>query len=191
MSPRAHGVRRFLVARPASNVTAERSIAQFDQDRLTAEDALTLRIDRQHQRRIDPHALFEPLDPPWIFTAIARKDVRVDHRSHLRLATADHTAATARTALPAPDGVYLLHYPFRSFRSFAAKIELAESDFAANQALSPTYGWQLRRWIELARRGQLFEEYLCQFVPDQDIERLLQDGTLAREWRIATRRQRA
>jgi len=175
---------------PRFNVTAERSIAQFDQDRLTAEDALTLRIDRQHQRRIDPHALLEPLDPPWIFTAMPGKTF-VSITAAIAIGDGDHTAATAGTAVPAPDGVYLLHYPFRSFRSFAAKIELAESDFAANQDLSPTYGWQLRRWIELARRGQLFEEYLCQFVPDQDIERLLQDGTLAREWRIATRRQRA
>ncbi len=175
---------------PRFNVTAERSVAQFDQDRLTAEDALTLRIDRQHQRRIEPHEVTVPLDPAWIFTAIPGK-MLAWIAAAIAIGDGDHTAATAGPVVPAPDGVYLLHYPFRSFRSFAAKIKLAESDFAANQDLPPTYGWQLRRWIELARRGQLFEEYLCQFVPDQDVERLLQDGTLAREWRIATRRQRA
>jgi hypothetical protein len=174
---------------PRFNVTAERSIAQFNQDRLTAEDALTLRIDRQHQRRLEPHALTEPLDPPWIFTAIPGKAF-VSIATAIAIGDGDHTAATVGPAVHTPEGVYLLHYPFRSFRSFAAKIELAESDFAANRDLPPAYGWQLRRWIELARRGQLFEEYLCQFVPDQDVERLVRDGTLAREWRMATSRQR-
>ena len=186
----AHITRGDSLTLPRFNVTAERSIAQFDQDRLTAQDALTLRIDRQHQRKIDPQALLELQDPPWIFTAIPGKTF-VSIAAAIAIGDGDHTAATAGTTVPAPDGVYLLHYPFRSFRSFAAKIELAESDFAANPDLPPMYGWQLRRWIELARRGHLFEEYLRQFVPDQDVERLLQDGTLAREWRIATRHERA
>jgi hypothetical protein len=185
----AHMSRHDSCVLPRFNVTAERSIAQFDQNRLTAQDALTLRIDRQHQRTIEPQALMEPLDPPWIFTAIPGKAfVSID--AAIAIGDGDHTAATAGPMAPAPYGVHLLHYPFRSFRSFTAKIQLAERDFAANHDLPPTYGWQLRRWIQFARRGQLFDEYLCQFVPDQDVERLLQDGTLVREWRIATRRQR-
>jgi hypothetical protein len=87
-----------------------------------------------------------------------------------------------------PVGHYLLHYPFRSFESFAAKVRLAASDFDANADLPFTYGWQLRRWVELARRGQLLQEYLDQFVPDEDVPRLLEDGTLARERRITDRR---
>jgi len=186
----AHVKRGDSSVLPRFNVTAERSIAQFDQDRLTAEDALTLRIDRQHQRKITPRTLMEPLDPPWIFTAIPGKTL-VSIGAAIAIGDGDHTATTTGSTVPAPDGVYLLHYPFRSFRSFATKIELAEGDFAANRDLPLTYGWQLRRWIELARRGQLFEEYLSQFVADEDVERLLLDGTLVRECRIATRRQPA
>ena len=78
----------------------------------------------------------------------------------------------------------MLHYPFRTFASFVAKVQLAETDLMANAELPPTYGWQLRRWITLAQRGRLFEEYLDQFVPDHDVERLLHDGTLRRERRI-------
>jgi hypothetical protein len=177
------------VVLPRFNVTAERSVAQFNQERLTPLDALTLRVDRREHRTIEPHSLTDALEPPWIFTAIPGKAfVSIDAATWI--GDGDHTAQTPLGAERPPDNIYLLHYPFRSFRSFSAKIELAEKDFGANANLSPTYGWQLRRWIKLARRGRLFEEYLCQFVPDENVDQLLRNGTLSREWRIATCHQR-
>jgi glycosyl transferase family 2 len=169
---------------PRFNVTAERSIARFDQERLTPVDALTLRIDRRQERSIEPHLLASTLVPPWIFTAIPGKTF-VAIETAINIGDGDHTARTLKQAVSCPFGHYLLHYPFRSFKSFAAKIELAARDFAANPALPLSYGWQLRRWVELAKRGQLLQEYLDQFVPDENVARLLEDGTLARERCIA------
>ena len=168
---------------PRFNITAARSVAQFEQERLTPFDALTLKIERRHHRTIEPHAFEGPLNPPWIFTAIPGKAF-VSLDTATRIGDGDHTAETAQPPAFPTRGVYLLHYPFRSFASFVAKVQLAETDFAANSELPPTYGWQLRRWVTLAKRGELFEEYLHQFVPDQDVARLLHDGTLSREHRI-------
>jgi hypothetical protein len=171
---------------PRFNVTAALSVAQSAPHRLSPADALNLRIDRRHDRLIEADVLKDVLEPPWIYTAIPGK-VFVAVANSVAIGDGDHVAKTEGGVAETPGGVYLLHYPFRSFQQFAAKIEMATLDFAANRDLQPAYGWQLRRWIVLARDGKLYEEYLSQFIPDYDIERLLFDGTLAREWSVATR----
>jgi hypothetical protein len=162
------------------NVTAERSIARDAPARLSPHDALHLRIDRRHDRVVESDMVKDVLDPPWIFTAIPGK-VFVDVDAAVAIGDGDHTVETKGRTAVAPDGVYLLHYPMRSYSRFAEKIEQAESDFRANSHLPPTYGWQLKRWIVVARRGGLYDEYLSQFVPDVDVEQLLADGTLTRD----------
>ena len=163
---------------PRFNVTASLSVARDAQFRLSALDALTLRIDGRHERDVGADIRKEVLEPPWIFTAIPGKVfVRVGGTSSI--GDGDHSAETAsgRTAI-APDGVYLLHYPFRTYSQYLHKIELASIDFNANPGLPPGYGWQLRRWIGLADSGKLHEEYLQQFIPDERVEPLLQERTL-------------
>ena len=163
---------------PRFNVTASLSVARDAQVRLSALDALTLRIDGRHERDVGADIRKEVLEPPWIFTSIPGKVfVRLSGTSSI--GDGDHSAETAsgRTAM-APDGVYLLHYPFRTYSQYLHKIELATIDFNANPGLPPGYGWQLRRWIGLADSGKLHEEYLQQFIPDERVEPLLQERTL-------------
>ena len=60
--------------------------------------------------------------------------------------------------MPAPRTVRICcTIPFDSFRSFAAKIELAETDFAANQDLPSTYGWQLDAGSSTRAEDSYFE----------------------------------
>jgi hypothetical protein len=174
------------VSIPRFNVTAEVSVAQSAPHRLSPLDALNLRIDKRHERRVAGDALNDVMQPPWIYTAIPGK-VFVAVTAAIAIGHGDHVVESAGGVAPTPSGVYLLHYPFRSFESFTAKIESATLDFGANPDLPPGYGWQLRRWIALARQGKLREEYLNQFVPNEDVEQFLRNGTLTREWRIARR----
>ncbi|MEO5671697.1 MAG: glycosyltransferase family 2 protein [Ramlibacter sp.] len=169
------------VSVPRFNVTGPRSIAEHDDQRMTARDALALRIDGRCSRNpaIDGQALV--LDPPWIFTAIPGKTcVRLG--SALSIGGGDHHAQTvAERSLTASAGIYLLHYPFRSYAAFAKKIEMARINFASNHVDQPGYGWQLRRWIRLAESEGLYEEYLQQFIPDGDVESMVQAGKLTRD----------
>ena len=88
---------------PRYNVTAVRSVARFEQERLTPFDALTLKIERRHHRTIDPCALAGPLNPPWIFTAIPGKAF-VSLDTATRIGDGDHTAETAHPPVSAPPG---------------------------------------------------------------------------------------
>ena len=81
----------------------------------------------------------------------------------------------------APPGAYLLHFPMRSYTEFERKIAMYAEDFAANPPLADGYGWQARRWIRLAAAGRLHEEYLEQFVPDEQLGALIEDGTLVHD----------
>jgi hypothetical protein len=168
-----------LVTIPRFNVTGPLSIARADRSRLSALGDLTLRIDRRCIRDIAVDITRSTLDPPWIFTAIPGKVlVRLDATASI--GDGDHTAVVSSNAAAlAPEGMYLLHYPLRSFGEFQEKIRLATIDFAANADLPPHYGWQIRRWLELSKSGRLYDEYLQQFIRDEDLDRMVGDGTLA------------
>ena len=174
---------------PRFNVTAERSIAKSYQDRLSLEDAITLRIDRRCTRSVESDMLQDILEPPWIFSDIPGKALATIEGA-ARIGDGDHTVETSGRLSPVPDGIYLLHYPFRSFRSFADKIARAESDFRANPDLAAVYGWQLRRWIRLASQGVLHQEYLQQFIADADVASFVANGTVVRDRSLAAFHQR-
>jgi hypothetical protein len=167
------------VSIPRFNVTAPLSLAIASPSRLSALDGLTLRIDGRHQRNVGADIEKDTLDPPWIVTAIPGK-VFVRVEAARRIGDGDHTAETRSSRMStAPAGTHLLQYPFRSYSQFAHKIELASIDFDSNPDLPAGYGWQLTRWRRLANAGKLYEEYLQQFIRDEDTERLLGNGTLA------------
>ena len=133
--------------------------------------------------------LKDTLEPPWIFTGIPGKAFAAVKEAS-KIGDGDHTVETSTPTSLSPDGVYLLHYPFRSFRNFVAKIELAESDFRSNPDLPPTYGWQLRRWLRLGSPRASPRRGLSQFVPDEDVPRLLAGGTLTRDHSIVSTHRR-
>ena len=119
------------------------------------------------------------LIPPWIYTAIPGK-VFVRLGPALSIGDGDHSAIVSdNRVMPAPAGAYLMHFPFRTYKAFEEKIRLAASDFGSNPHLPETYGWQIRRWLRIAKSGNLYDEYLQQFVPDEQVDRLIEEGTLA------------
>ena len=102
------------VSIPRFNVTALRSVAVHDPGRLTALDSLTLKIERRCTRTQDDFSR-ETLEPPWIFTNILSK-VLVRASRAIAIGEGDHSARTANgEQRAAPDGVFLLHYPFRQY----------------------------------------------------------------------------
>jgi hypothetical protein len=166
---------------PRFNMTAPVSVAEHSERGLAHTQALTLRIGRRKVRCIEQDIGRDVLDPPWIFTDISPK-IFVRLGTAVAVGEGDHSAVTSKnTIAAAPDGVYLLHYPFRHYAPFRDKIEMARLDFAQNPHLSQAHGWQVRRWIRLADSGNLYNEYLQQFIPDEDVQRLLEDGTLILE----------
>jgi hypothetical protein len=182
--PKGGSIEAEAVSIPRFNMTGLRSVARHEPDRLSAADALTLRIDGRVTRtpHVDIHR--ERLDPPWIFTAIPGK-VCVRARATLAIGEGDHTAETASSAVvTASPGVYLLHYPFRRYSTFLEKVDLARIGFETNPQLSEGHGWQVRRWIRLAQTDRLHDEYLNQFIADEDAPSLLAAGTLVADDRV-------
>jgi hypothetical protein len=176
---------------PRFNMTGPLSVAHSGRPRHTHVESLTLRIARRCTRTVPDDIAKEVLEPPWIFTAILPKVlVRVERT--IAIGEGDHSASTSRNQLiAAPDGVRLLHYPVREFATFRQKVELARLGFASNPHLSQAHGWQVRRWINKAAAGRLLEEYQQQFIADEDVERLIADGTLCRDESALTIARRA
>jgi hypothetical protein len=171
---------------PRFNVTAPLSVALHDDGLVPFIEALTLRVDGRHARSIEQDMKREVLDPPWIFTAIPGK-VFVHANTVLSMGEGDHSASVSHAmSAAAPDGTYLLHYPCRRYSAFRAKVDLARVGFVANPYLPEYHGWQVRRWIHLSDSDKLYGEYLQQFIPDEDVERLLAAGTLSRDESVRT-----
>ena len=160
------------------NMTAPRSFARQDEPAPHVH-GLTLRVARRCVRTMeDIHKT--ALDPPWIFTAIMPK-MFVQLGTAVRIAEGDHGADTSSNTCSSPSDVHLLHYPFRRYATFRDKVEMARLGFAENPQLSQQYGWQVRRWVRMADSDALYGEYLEQFIADEDVERLLADGTVLRD----------
>jgi hypothetical protein len=169
------------VAIPRFTLSAPQSAARAGDLEEHALDRFTLRIARQHRHPREQRDA-DVIVPPWIYSAILNKTMaRLD--AIQSVADGDHAVFTreARPSGQAADA-FLLHFPIRSFRDFAAKVELYRLDYEANPG---EWGWHQRRWIRLLDAGRLREEYLAQFIPDDDVDDLVQRGVLAHERRIA------
>lgn len=163
---------------PRFNMTAARKVAVSQQSRLTPFDALKFRVDHRVKRRVSVDMGNEVLDPPWISTAILGK-VLVRLEATISICDGDHQAECKdREVDVAGDGVYLLHYPVRTWAEFENKIDMAKVDMGANTDLPDAYGWQIRRWVRLSNSGELYEEYLAQFAGERDLDSHLADGSL-------------
>jgi hypothetical protein len=172
------------VAVPRFNMTGPTSLTALGGWHGSHVDALTLRIDRRQPRMPEVERSLPSLDPPWIFSAIHGK-VLVRPARTTAIGEGDHVASSPHDGTPAPGGVYLLHYPFRTYDAFRDKVELARRGFAENPHLSQGYGWQVRRWVDLADAGTLHDEFVQQFIPETRLDTLIADGTIAHELAIA------
>jgi len=176
---------------PRHNVTAPRSAARDPAARMMPDGVLTLRIDRRWLRGAEALQEVGRLEPPWIFTAVPGKVVvRLEAANEMPISDHEATLEPGWTTVEAADA-YLLHYPFRTFTEFVEKVELATLDFAAND-WPPGYGWQYQSWFRARERGELFSEYLDQFVADEEVPTLLAAGALVEDesvWQLLDRQR--
>jgi len=163
---------------PRFNVTAPREAILAAPAPANPFGALNLRIESRVSRNpvVDVHR--DELTPPWIYTDIPGK-VFVRIGKALSIGDGDHQARLdgVDPGQP-PDGMYLLHFPFRSFEQFEAKTRMNALDFHENPQLAEGFGWQSRRWIRIARKGGLWDEYLQQFPAAPRLQDMLRAGQL-------------
>ena len=88
-----------------------------------------------------------------------------------------HDATVSRGQKEDTGRLRFLHYNYRSYDKFEAKVRNVETWFAANTHLPPWWGWHWRRWIRLKEAGRLREEYDSQFVTPARRDELIRDGT--------------
>jgi hypothetical protein len=171
-----------VITVPRFNTTAARSIARDSNSRVSALDALTLRVTGRVARAVEQDLLRETLEPSWIFTAIPGK-VLVRAEVTDSIGDGDHVARASNGQPPAsvPAGTYLMHYPFRGYDAFRRKIEMARLFYSSNPQFAAHHGWQLKRWMRLAEAGELHREYLDQFVADEKVQELVGGGALVRD----------
>jgi len=163
---------------PRFNTTGRLSSIGNSAQHLFPLEVLNLRIQKPSRRKSLEDMRKDVLIPPWIYTAIPGK-VFARLGPTLSIGDGDHTAIVSDNhVIPARAGAYLMHFPFRTYKAFEEKIRLAASDFASNPQLAETYGWQIRRWLRIAKSGTLYDEYLQQFVPDGQVDQLIEEGTL-------------
>ena len=78
----------------------------------------------------------------------------------------------------------ILHFPMRSYRQFANKIECGGAAYQRNQVLQPSIGSTWRRMYELYLRNEL-GNYFDQLVPrSADIREGLRSGRFVRDTRL-------
>lgn len=140
--------------------------------------ALRYRINDSRSRKPEEY-LQDTLTPPWIFTKILNKVIfYVGHIDHV--SDGDHCVsgpAHDSSSLVRQHNLFMDHYPMRSWSQFENKILMAKKDFEAG-SFPQGSGWHWRRWIKLMENGQLYQEYLDQFIPDELIPVLLATNVL-------------
>lgn len=162
------------------NMTGPHSIVTAQAD-LSPLRGLTLRIDGRHERTNEEMLNHEArLEPAWIYTAVPGK-VLVRLGVTESIGDGDHVATTSAATVTAPlSDVYLLHYPFRDYRDFVAKVQLARRDFEAND-YPVGFAWQYRRWLRCLEQRRLAREYLEQFLPDERVPQLIAEGVVTED----------
>jgi hypothetical protein len=168
---------------PRYNMTALRSVAEAGLIQGDFRKQLKYRIIKRHRRTPDEY-FQEILTPPWIYTHVMDKVIfRIE--SAIRIGDGDHCVEMMAKGKQIQDhGLYMLHYPMRSYGQFEKKIHLAKKDFEANPHWHPHIGWQLRRWIKILEKNLLHDEYMCQFIPDDEIHQLIEAGLVDEEKNI-------
>lgn len=88
-----------------------------------------------------------------------------------------HPGQAPRRAVSA--NIIIAHAALTSFDRFARKVENIRGMFAAlDSQLAANFGWHWRRWVDLADRGCLREEFGNSVMSDDDILRLEQEGII-------------
>ncbi len=165
------------IAIPRANLTAVGPV----RDDTHYLSRLTLKILATDNRVSDPLA---PLSSPWIFTRLPPK-MMVRVAANLSVIPGDHAVIGNLTPPKGSPSLEVLHLPLRRYASFEQKVRDTAAYFEANPEFEPGLAWHWRRWVELLRQGNLREEYEKQFLADSEADRLLAEGKLTLETRLA------
>jgi len=78
-----------------------------------------------------------------------------------------------------PSDLVILHFPFSTFDRFQRKMRTAAAYINDNESrIQGGEAWHWRLWVHAARNGLLREAYESQFVADDEIQRLRQEGVV-------------
>ncbi len=87
---------------------------------------------------------------------------------------------------PKPDGsATIFHYPLRSFEQFARKVAAFGAFFESHPELHRGLSWETRYLWELGGPEALERSFLVCFPDETELRRLLDDGLLVRDTRMA------
>lgn len=166
------------------NMTALKSKSQAVAQGEDLFDVFSIRISRQYSRSPAERSGAVPLSCPWIFSEIGPKTF-----CNLSATTAvppgNHYAVTVHNrSASASSEIQLLHFPFRTFEQFGNKLKLAVQDFAVNDYPGDN-SWQYKLWFQCVKNDSVREEYTDQFVNDDSLPRLIADGSVCEEMRLA------
>lgn len=143
----------------------------------SAPELLTVRVDKG-VKETGEQALSGELPVPHVFLyrppkTIARTSALIAYRP------GGHSAMHAYGRSGELPGVSYLHYPFRGYATFEAKVRNAAAWLDENPELDRNLAWHWRRLVRLHRAGRLREEYDAQFVTPARTAELVRDGVCA------------
>ena len=161
------GIRTFAV--PVIDMTGAPAAAGSGLQRLTLRD--TRPLSRLHELGLRDHSTPDAVH-------IGQPEIEVAQGNHFVNISPGGTV---------PDGLELevLHFPWRSWRQFSAKVEKSGRAYESNPDLLPSpnhHGMrEYRRW----KRDALFAYYVIRHPDADETARGLADGTLLRDERIS------
>jgi hypothetical protein len=126
-------------------------------------------------------------DYPILMTALQPKVLfKLDAIAHPMWAGHGVVLTTGEQAMPPCTGhATIFHYPLRSFAQFDRKIETFARIFDRTPSLGRETSWQTRYLCQLRERGQLENEFQRYFPSPPELLRLITDGVLVHDPRIA------
>jgi hypothetical protein len=157
-------VRRYNVIPDRKLAAGEWGLSQVPlRDRIVYRDRVQYGPTLDHKTRVVQHAI----------------GPKIAHRgTPMTIAFGNHAILDAPVAKVSPHDLVILHFPFSTFDRFQRKIQNAESFVDENNSrMESAEAWHWRLWVHAYRQGLLREAYESQFSTDQEIERLLRDGT--------------
>lgn len=117
---------------------------------------------------------------PWVFSMIGPKVVF--RAGHVRRVNNGGHGVTGKEKLTVrtPTDMSIRHFPLRSYAQFHRKVEMING-FVQSNELVGCDSWHWRRWLRLLRNGGLENEYAENFLSEEQLEGLRDEGTVVSE----------
>jgi hypothetical protein len=92
-----------------------------------------------------------------------------------------HVVQHERAERGALAGALIRHFPVRSRKKFAQKLEFARQRFAVERSVSPGISWHIRKWVRQEETGAFDREYESYFLTPEVAARLKSAGTIVED----------